>query len=176
MALSDNIFIVAGILAQVAAAAAEEVVNDSNRALLLANRGRGEDHRHGPRAKRTKFDYGRALACIMQDYLGPEPIFGDGGFQSVFRVSKARFMRIHDDIQATGNDFFFSQNLGCQISSYARMLLPLKVLAYGTSTTAFQDYFQISYPQANACCVNFDIAVCQIYTKEYLRQPATHSR
>ena len=37
MALSDTIFIVAGILAQVAAAAAEEVVNDSNRALLLAN-------------------------------------------------------------------------------------------------------------------------------------------
>ena len=71
MALSDNIFIVAGILllAQVAAAAAEEVGNDSNRALLLANRGRGEDHRHGPRAKRTKFDYGRALACIMQDQM-----------------------------------------------------------------------------------------------------------
>jgi hypothetical protein len=67
------------------------------------------DHRLLPRSKRRKFDHARSLSCIMQDYMGPEALYGDGGFKQVFRMTKSRFIKISSDIQASGEvgRFFF---------------------------------------------------------------------
>ena len=56
------------------------------------------NHRLLPRSDRTRYDHDGALANIQGDYLGPEPLFGDGGFSDMFRISKPRFMKIHDEI------------------------------------------------------------------------------
>lgn len=34
-------------------------------------------HHSRPRSKRRKFDHARSLYCIMRDYMGPEPLFGE---------------------------------------------------------------------------------------------------
>jgi hypothetical protein len=80
-------------------------------------------------------------------------------------------MKIHDDIRAAGNDFFFPSNLGAQVSTYARLLLPLKCLGYGVAPHAFCDYFQCSKSMAKLSMEEFDKAVTSLYLSEYLRKP-----
>ena len=46
-----------------------------------------EEQDEEPQAKRIKYDYQRAYDCIMQDYLGPDPLFGRY-FERVFRVTR----------------------------------------------------------------------------------------
>jgi hypothetical protein len=155
---------------------------DGNNNILIQHEidhllGNVHDHRTDPRPKRRKFDHNRALMCLMNDYMHPESPLGDGGFKRVFRLTKARFQQISDDIQATGNPFFFStdnDNIlpnANQASTLAKLLLPLKCLAYGISTTGFEDYFQMSYTLSNACRDEFDKAMVKLYTEEYIRRP-----
>lgn len=129
------------------------------------------DHRTEPRSTRKSYDHGRALACVLQDYLGPEPLYGDGKFQATFRVTKQRFQRIHDGIMGSGNPFFFPPRHNAQVSTFARILYPLKTLAHGTSRTAFEDYYQFSNTFAGECSKEFDLAIGALYTAEYLRRP-----
>jgi hypothetical protein len=53
----------------------------------------------------------------------------------------------------------------------ARILLPLKTLAYGVPSHTFIDYFQMSPQYASDCCKQFCKAVKQVYIAEYLRCP-----
>jgi hypothetical protein len=67
---------------------------------------------------------------------------------------------------------FFSDNFGKQTLTFAGLLMPLKCLAYGISPSGFKDYFQMSYQMANDCQKEFDKAICELYTHEYLRKPS----
>jgi hypothetical protein len=53
----------------------------------------------------------------------------------------------------------------------AKLLLPLKCLAYGVPAHAFRDYFQMSQTLARECCLKFDQTIHKIYQQEYLRLP-----
>lgn len=53
----------------------------------------------------------------------------------------------------------------------AKLLLPLKSLAFGVPPRAFRDYFQMSETMARQCCFEFDAAINRIYESEYLRKP-----
>jgi hypothetical protein len=53
----------------------------------------------------------------------------------------------------------------------ARLLLPLKTLAYGVPPHTFIDYFQMSPQYARECCKEFDKAMRTIYMNEFLRLP-----
>jgi Plant transposon protein len=53
----------------------------------------------------------------------------------------------------------------------AKVLLPLKVLAYGVPNHAFADYFQTSVSQCGRCCQKFCRIVPQLYKEEYIRSP-----
>jgi Plant transposon protein len=100
-----------------------------------------------PQAKRMrKFDYERARACLYQDYLGPDALF-ERYYERVFRVSR----RITDQlIQICGTSHaFFTQTTNKitgekGIYPEAKVLLALKVLAFGVSPVALMDYFQMS--------------------------------
>ena len=133
------------------------------------------DHRLLPRSKRRKFDHARSLSCIMQDYMGPEALYGDGGFKQVFRMTKSRFIKISSEIQASGEvgRFFFPLDhvVNGEVSTMAKLLLPIKCLSYGTASTAFEDYFQMSGAMARTCQRQFDKVMVTLYTSEFLRQP-----
>ena len=94
-------------------------------------------------------------------------------FVMMFRISsKARVELLMCDIMAADIPFFILKKdcIGRDVPSLeARILLPLKTLAYGVDPHAFTDYFQISETMARKCCYEFDSAVLKNYQKEYLR-------
>jgi hypothetical protein len=53
----------------------------------------------------------------------------------------------------------------------ARLLLPLKTLAYGVPPHCFCDYFQMSVDFSRQCCFQFDKVVQALYSEEFLRLP-----
>jgi hypothetical protein len=79
-----------------------------------------------------------------------------------------------EDFMAS-NIIFFKSTVrdGFDRSSLAaRLLLPLKTLAYGVPPhTFFIDYFQMSPQYARECCKEFDKAMRTICMKEFLRLP-----
>lgn len=137
------------------------------------------DHRVLPRSQRTNWRHADALYCIRRDYIGivgdlSTPTLDDFGFQRHFRISKSRFERI---IQDVGNAHipFYRNNIAADgrigSSMEAKLLLPLKCLAYGVPPHCFQDYFQMSAELARQCCNTFDTTIKKVYQGEYLRLP-----
>jgi hypothetical protein len=58
---------------------------------------------------KEKFRHAEALHCITRDYLGIPgdpltPLFGEE-FKTMFRLSRARFQVLMEDIQASGISF-----------------------------------------------------------------------
>ena len=91
--------------------------------------------------KRRVFDHAGALHCINRDYLGPEPLFIDD-FPCYFRVSRSRFEKIMQDVGNSPFPFFKAKcPTGRPLSSIqARLMLPLKTLAYGVAMHTFCDF------------------------------------
>ena len=134
------------------------------------------DWRSLPREKRIKYDHERASYCIRSDYLGPIPRFDGKEFQIIFRISRARFERLRSDVGNLNDPFY------CKIvdatnkkgaSCEARLLLPLKTMAYGVPPHCFRDYFQMSKSLAKTCVHHFWKTIKRIYQTEYLRVPTS---
>ena len=99
----------------------------------------------------------RAKLCVEEDYLGPSPRFRDRDFECVFRISRAKADRI---INILGNaDPFFTRRVDASgkesICPRVKFLMALKMLAYGVSPAAFQDYFQTGLSTAHDCLKSF---------------------
>ena len=160
----DDVVCAQTIFNAAAAAIDSAAADDDNKAI---------DHRKLPRKKRRVFDHAGALQCINRDYLGPDPLFGKE-FPLQFRISRGRFQTMMEDVAATGNGYYLTliNARGEPCASFeARLLLPLKTLAYGVPPHAFCDYFQMSIQMARDCCTMFDKTMKHIYHKEYLRLP-----
>jgi len=130
------------------------------------------DHRQLPRSTRRLFRHDLALACIERDYIGDTPLLGVE-FKLMFRLSRGRFQVLMEDVMASNISFFKSTvRDGFDRSSLAaRLLLPLKTLAYGVPPHTFIDYFQMSRQYSRECCKEFDKAMRTIYMTEFLRLP-----
>ena len=136
------------------------------------------DHRTFRRSPRKIYDHARAFYCIEQDYLGNNttiPLFDGREFEQMFRISRARFQRLRMDIGASGDPFYVhlpvDTNGRVGASLDARLLLPIKSLAYGVPPHTFRDYFQMSTTLARDCYSNYNKIIIKIYKKEYLRLP-----
>jgi hypothetical protein len=142
-------------------------------------RKKDENFRNNPRNQRRHFRHGDALHCIKRDYLGlpgdpTTPLFIDADFKMMFRITRGRFQRLMEDIGNSGDPFYLKTTdaLGKPGTSMeARLLLPLKSLAYGVPPHTFTDYFQMSKTLAKKCCNHFDKTIKKLYEKEYLRLP-----
>jgi hypothetical protein len=104
-----------------------------------------KDHRSQPRSQRRKFCHDQALACIRCDYLGPNRLLG-AEFKLMFRISQDWFQVLMEDVMASGHPFYVNNGnrnhqLGASIK--AKLLLPLKCLAYGVPSHCFMDYFSV---------------------------------
>jgi hypothetical protein len=129
------------------------------------------DHRQLPRAQCHQFKHGEALACINRDYLGPDALFGKD-FDMMFRLSRKHFQKLLEDVGNSGDQFYLAKKdaFNREVSSIeARLLLPLKTLAYGVPPHCFCDYFQMSKNYARSCCLKLDHTLKKLYAEEYLR-------
>jgi hypothetical protein len=91
----------------------------------------------------------------------------------MFQLSRGRIQVLMEDVMASNTKFFKStgRDGSCISSLAARLLLPLKSLAYGVPSQTFIDYCQMSPQYARDCCKEFDKAMRSIYMKEFLRLP-----
>ena len=82
---------------------------------------------------------------------------------------------MRNDIGALGDPFFVHLprdargRIGASLD--ARLLLPIKTLAFGVPSHAFRDYFQMSNTLARDCCQNFNKFIINMYKEEYMRLP-----
>jgi hypothetical protein len=130
---------------------------------------------HDPTSgKRRAFDNQGAYQCIMRDHLGPDVLFGKE-FPLLFRLSRPRVELIIQAIAKCGNKFFDSfrtNRFGRKGASLeAKVLLPLKVLAYGVAPHTFCDYFQMSITQCGVCCREFNKTIPLLFSSIFNRVP-----
>jgi hypothetical protein len=113
----------------------------------------------------------------MRDHLGPNPLYGKE-FPLYFRLSRTRVQLILEDLgrlSETSHPFFRSfrvdkfGRMGASVE--AKVLLPLKSLAYGVAPHCFADYFQVSQPMARECVKQFIRVIPYLYSQEFLRLP-----
>lgn len=130
-----------------------------------------------PRAKRRTFQHVAAYECIQRDHVGPDALFG----QEVLLFFRLGRSRVEVLLQALGNsdNTFYQSFRRCRFgrmgaSMEAKVLLPLRVLAYGTAPHNYSDYFQMSPSMARVCCVEFNMMIPKIFGDEYLRLPTPH--
>ena len=156
------------------------VMNSTSSLLIMQEQQEEEDtkksvdHRLLPRNPKVKHDHERVHKQLMENWFGPNPRFSEKKFKSIYRISIARFQRMIQDVIVAGIPFYvnlydmFGEKGPCL---EARLLLPLRVLAYGVAQTAFYDVFEISDTMARKCCEEFDKMMRQLYQEEYLRLP-----
>jgi hypothetical protein len=60
-------------------------------------------------SKKRYLDHVGALACINRDYLGPNALFG-AEFSAQFRISRARFQRLMEDVMNSTDHKFFKSS------------------------------------------------------------------
>lgn len=132
------------------------------------------DYRRLPRSKRRSFRHKRAKGCIVDDYIGPSPLFNGREFKNMFRVSRTRFELL---LQAlAGSDTFFRSEaqdalgrVGASIE--AKVMIALKSLAFGVAPEAFRDYFSMSSTLAKTSFNKLVHHLPLLYQEEYLRGP-----
>jgi Plant transposon protein len=127
---------------------------------------RGQDDADQVRAKRAHLNWNRdrARLCVEEDYWGPYPRFRDRDFERVFRITRTRADFL---LNLLGNsDEFFQETVDClgkrSICPKVKFLMALKLLCYGVSPSAFQDYFQMGISTAHECLKKF----CSIISKD----------
>ncbi len=144
-----------------AQAAADELGNNNRRKRMLAGGTR-------PPYKRRSFDNQGAYQCILRDHLvGPERTgLCAKDFQVHFRMSR---LSVESIIQVIGNsgvpfiETFRTNRFGLVGASIeAKVLLPLRVLAYGVAPHTFCDYFQMSVSQSGRCCRQFNSVIPKV--------------
>jgi len=166
--------IVQVVAATTAATSAAVVASESLFSMEESMRGPTVDHRKLPRSNRRRFRHDHALMCIKRDYLGQSPLFPGSQFVKHFRITPARFNRIMDEV-ANSDIKYYTNRLDATgeegASLEARLLLPLKTIAYGVPPHCFQDYFQMSDTMARRAMKEFDSMMKKLYKEEYLRVP-----
>jgi Plant transposon protein len=124
--------------------------------------------------KRRIFDHQGCLEVIKRDHLSDNPLFGKE-FIHFFRLSRPRVELLLQSLGNSGIQFYQTFRVNrygvTGPSLEAKVLLPLKSMAYGVAPHAFADYFQMSISQSGRCCRHFCNVIPELYRKQYNRSP-----
>jgi hypothetical protein len=124
--------------------------------------GRGISTRKKRRVSR--YDHERARAAVYADYLSPNSVFNDRQFERMFRISKTIMQQLIA-VCAAADPFFTEQTDTTgryKICPFAKILMALKVVAFGCSPMAFVDYFQMSDSTGRSSLLKF----CKIVSND----------
>jgi len=102
----------------------------------------------------NQMGWDQARHCVAQDYTGPKPIFNDRQFERIYRISRSVFDQLrtvagHAD--PFFRDLYHNKSGKRTICPTAKLLYGLKLLAYGVSSSAFCDYFQMGETTGRLC-------------------------
>jgi hypothetical protein len=144
----------------------QELVHKSGR-----RKQRKED---GPRSKRRQFHHVSAYQNIHRDHIGPNPLFGKEVVM-FYRLSRPRLEIIMQALANSDNNFYKSFRK-CKFgrtgaSLEAKVLMPIRVLAYGDAPHNYCDYFQMSPSMVKRCCLEFNKMIPILFGDEYIRLP-----
>ena len=152
--------------------------DDDIEQLRLAEERMKNRRRPGIRANRRLFDHQRAYTCIQEDFLLEEAALFGGTFEVYFRLSRPRVKLIFEALGNSGDPYYSATITNipadCRMwnpSFEAKVLLPIKTLAYGVACHCFCDYFQMSTTTARNACRKFHSVMTTVYKEEYLRLP-----
>nr|GEY21468.1 hypothetical protein [Tanacetum cinerariifolium] len=110
---------------------------------------------------------------LMQDYFVDRPTYDEATFWNRFRMRRPLFLRIVDAV--TGNDVYFQQRRDCTgrkgLSPLQKCTGAMRVLAYGTSADAQDEYLRMSETVTRNALTNFVAGVISCFGQEYLRKP-----
>ncbi len=125
------------------------------------------------RAQRVQRDIASGHSYIVRDYLGPNPVFTEAQFRRRYRLPRDLVCQIMTDIVA--HDPWMRQRADCTghlgASTEQKVTAALRMLAYGTSSDAIEEYVRISGALANDCLKHFVACIVEMYGEEYLRIP-----
>jgi len=110
--------------------------------------------------------------------LAPVPNFNGKRFKCMFQISKTVYKIIHAAVQT--HSFFRTKEFDCcgrvTIGLDVKILMALKVNAYGVAANSFCNYYQMGESMARKCCECFNKALsnCNELTYVYLCKMMKH--
>ncbi|XP_028102978.1 uncharacterized protein LOC114302180 [Camellia sinensis] len=110
---------------------------------------------------------------LFLDYFTESPIYPPNVFRKRFRMNRSLFLRIHSTLKAH-EPYFVQKRNGAGVlglSSYQKMTVALRMLAYGVVVDFMDGYVRIGERTAMKSLKKFVKAVVTIFSDEYLRSP-----
>ena len=110
---------------------------------------------------------------LFRDYFAPNPVYPPDTFRRRFRMGRHVFLRI---VEALSNiDPYFQQRVDAigkkGLSPLQKCTAAMRMLAYGVSADAVDDYVRIGESTAIECLEKFVEDVILVFESEYLRKP-----
>jgi hypothetical protein len=135
----------------------ERISNDrSNRRRRCRNHDGGEDMgANEAQRRRQRFDYDRERAsnCVEEDYFANVPRFNDKQFERFFRITRSLARMILEELGK--RDSFWTLRQDCtgrwSIDPRVKLVAALKMMCYGESFSAWQDYCPMGESTAREC-------------------------
>jgi hypothetical protein len=130
---------------------------------------------NGERTKRRYFhrDHAAANQRLIDDYFSNQPTYDEVMFRRRFRMRKPLYLRIVGDL--SNSDVYFKQRFDAAkkegISPLAKCTTAMRMLAYGLSADAVDEYIKIGGTTALECLRKFCKGIIQLYEPIYLRAP-----
>ncbi|XP_023732269.1 uncharacterized protein LOC111880098 [Lactuca sativa] len=131
--------------------------------------------RDHPRARRRYCNREREQgeARLMKDYFVDNPTYGEAKFRGRFRMRKPLFLCIVEAV--TANDRYFQQRRDATgrkgFSPIQKCTAAMRVLAYGISADALDEYLRMSETVTRDALVKFVEGLISCFREEYLRSP-----
>ena len=152
----------------------EEFCNDTedNRQVELFRKIYGQSSTSTPR-KCIYRDREAGHQRLVNDYFSPNPVYPENIFRRRFRMGRHVFLHIVDAV--TNFDPYFQQRLDAAgrkgLSPLQKCTAAMRMLSYGVSADAVDDYVRIGESTAVECLKKFVSNVITIFEGEYLRKP-----
>ena len=129
----------------------------------------------GSTSGRRHYDRDRVSgnAQLIKDYFADNPVYDANLFRRRFRMHRPLFIRILNDIQEH-DDYFVQKNdaLGFPgLTGIQKMTAAMRMLAYGMSADAVDEYVRIGESTTIECLKRFCKGVVGVYEHQYLRSP-----
>ena len=114
-------------------------------------------------------------ARLYRDYFSNTPSYRDTEFRRKFRMRESFFMRIEKAV--TAHDNYFTQPTDAMeirgMSSLQKVTAAFRMLAYGTTADAVDDYVRIGESTTIEILRRFFKSIVEVFGSEYLRCPNT---
>ncbi|XP_045810327.1 uncharacterized protein LOC123904745 [Trifolium pratense] len=118
-------------------------------------------------------DHAAANQRLIDDYFANEPTYDDPMFRRRYRMQKHVFLQIVKDLSSS--DDYFTQRVDAAnkegISPLAKCNTAMRMLAYGMTADAVDEYIRIGGTTTLECLRRFCKGIIRLYEQVYLRAP-----